>query len=233
MIKILNYTTKTPMQMIGEMAGICWNSKTDSSGANYRRAIDCIESQHGRVEEFPDVYCVIEGYSARCLRELYTHIGGSPTRLQESTRYVNCGNFDYYTGATVDTEEKEDVYFNCMNNIAQSYSKLIELGVSKEDAANVLPLGMLSKMVWKVNLRTLINFMNLRLCGRAYLEIRELALELKKALADYSFEWEQLSNNLFLPKCIYFGKCTEKKPCGNVQLLSKFKKQLWEPIKEK
>ena len=82
MVKIQDYTTLNPLQMIGKEAGICWNAPTDSIKANKRRAIDCIKSNHGRVIEFPDVYMIIEGYSARVIREFYTHIGGSPTRLQ-------------------------------------------------------------------------------------------------------------------------------------------------------
>ena len=90
---ILEYTTKTPLQMIGEMAGICWGSDIEDQKKNYKRAIDCIESGHGRVIEFPDVYMELSGYSAKVIRELYTHIGGQPTRLQASTRYINYTNF--------------------------------------------------------------------------------------------------------------------------------------------
>lgn len=222
MIKILDYTTKVPLQMIGELTGVCWGSNITNSYKNACRAADCIDAGHGRVEEFPDVYCIIEGYSARCLRELYTHIGGNPTRLQESTRYVNCGNFSYYIGDTIKTEEQLKVYKNCMINIASSYDKLIGLGVSKEDAANVLPLGMLSKMVWKVNLRTLVNFMNMRLCGRAYNEIRGLAIELRDNLSSYSPEWREIANHLFIPKCLFYGKCTEKHPCKKTNYLNSY-----------
>lgn len=84
-IKILeDYTTKTPLSLIGEMAGVCWNAKLNDE-ANIARAIDCMRSGHGRVSELPDVYLVIEGFSAKMMRELYTHVGGSPTRLQAST----------------------------------------------------------------------------------------------------------------------------------------------------
>ena len=54
-IKILEeYTTKTPLQLIGEMAGVCWGAKLDKD-KNIARAFDCIKSGHGRVEELPDV----------------------------------------------------------------------------------------------------------------------------------------------------------------------------------
>lgn len=211
MITILPYTTKEPLQMIGYCAGICWNSDVSDPGKNISRALDCINSGHTRTAEFPDVYCIIEGYSARCIRELYTHIVGT-TRLQESTRYVNCDSFDYYD-PTKGNDRQTLVYNQTMTTIRQAYKELIDAGMSKEDAANILPLGMSTKIVWKINLRALIHFMNERLCNRAYKEIRALSNELKSALIDYSTEWAQIANAYFYPKCIADGKCKEKKPC--------------------
>ena len=101
MITIKEYTTKAPLQMIGEFSGICWGANIEDRQKNIKRAWDCIESGHGRTEEFTDVYVVIDGYSAACLRELYTHIGGSPTRLQASTRYI-----DYAKGFDPGNETK-------------------------------------------------------------------------------------------------------------------------------
>jgi thymidylate synthase (FAD) len=68
-------------------------------------------------------------------------------------------------------------------------------------------------MVWKVNLRTLVNFFGMRLCNRAYWEIRALAKELKDALSKYSPEWKEIADALFVPKCVQVGFCTEEKSC--------------------
>ena len=92
---------------------------------------------------------------------------------------------------------------------------------TKEDAANILPLGMESKMVWKINLRALINFMNRRLCTRALKEIRDLAVEIKDRLAEKNEEWFWIADNLFVPTCeIYKYRnpnlvfCPEQQCCG-------------------
>lgn len=101
-ITIQNYTCKNPITMIGFEAGICWGADTADEKKNYRRGLDCLESGHGRTFEFPDVYLTLEGYSARVIREWYTHIGGQPTRLQASTRYINYEHgFDYVTPASI------------------------------------------------------------------------------------------------------------------------------------
>ena len=88
-ITIQKYTTKEPIHMIGYEAGVCWGANVDDEERNYDRGIDCLSSGHGRTFEFPDVYMTIDGYSAKVLREFYTHLSGDPTRLQQSTRYVD------------------------------------------------------------------------------------------------------------------------------------------------
>lgn len=214
-ITILDYTTKAPLNLIGLMAGICWSSDISKNDKNIKRALKCIEDGHGRVEEFPDVYMIIEGFSAKCLRELYTHIGGSPTRLQASTRYIDYSKgFEAVVPHSVEkNSEALKIWNEAISNISTAMNKLKELNVPTEDLTNLLPLAYESKMVWKVNLRTLINFMEMRLCSRAYWEIRELSQLIKKELSNYSNEWKQLCE-LFVPKCKQVGYCTESKSCG-------------------
>jgi thymidylate synthase (FAD) len=221
MITILDYTTKTPLQLMGYMAGTCWGSPLDDPEKNRKRAIKCIEDNHGRVEEMPDVYCVIEGFSGKCLRELYTHIGGSPTRLQASTRYI-----DYEKGFTAIKPKTvkgpaETAWNKAIEHIKDDMKNLKSCEVAKEDYTNLLPLAYESKMVWKVNARTLVNFFNKRLCNRAYWEIRNLANELKKALEEYSDEWKTISKMLFVPDCEKYlflnpnlAFCCESQCCG-------------------
>lgn len=224
MITISEYTTKTPLRMIGEFAGFCWGANTKENERNVKRAIDCIMSEHGRTEEFPDLYLIIDGTSAKCLRELYTHIGGSPTRLQASTRYIDYEKkgVPVITPPSVANKElAKETWDETIEAIKVGMNKLKVFEVPNEDVTNLLPLAYQSKMVWKVNLRTLINFMNKRLCTRAYWEIRQLSNELKKLVSEYSEEWKQIADWLFVPYCERykfinpdFCFCTESKCCG-------------------
>lgn len=91
-VTIQRFTYKNPISMIGEEAGVCWGADTSDPEKNYKRGLDCLENEHGRTFEFPDVYMILDGYSARVIREWYTHIGGAPTRLQASTRYIDYRN---------------------------------------------------------------------------------------------------------------------------------------------
>ena len=137
---IQKHTTMHPIQMIGEEAGICYGSDISSEEKNYKRGLQCIKDGHGRTTEFPQVYLIIEGYSARFMRELYTHIGGAPTRLQASTRYIKYGEFDFITPHSIaGNPEALEVYTYVMDTIADGYRQLEDLGIPKEDTANILP----------------------------------------------------------------------------------------------
>ncbi len=215
-ITILESTTKNPLSLMGERAGICWGSDITDPKKNYKRGLDCLKSGHGRVLEFVNVEMAIDGYSARVIREWYTHLGGAPTRLQASTRYVNYENFDYVTPHTVErSEEAKALYEETMRTVADAAKKLEhELGIPREDAAMLFPLGMSTKIVDKRNLRNLIDMSHQRLCARAYWEYRELMRDIMKALSALSEEWAYVVEHYFVPKCDVSGVCIEKKSCG-------------------
>lgn len=214
---IFSETTDEPITLMGAMAGQCWNSDTTNHNKNFKRGLDCIKSQHGRVMEYPQIYIKLDGYSARVIRELYTHLGGLPTRLQTSTRYVDCHDFGYVVPPSVKNNvEALGIYNNLMENIQNSVSQLEEMGIPREDTALMLPLGMETKVVIRLNLRMLYDMAHQRLCTRAYWEFRELMNDLLDSLAFYSDEWKYLIEEvkLFVPKCEHLGYCPEKHSCG-------------------
>lgn len=213
-ITILPETTIDPISLMGRRAGICWGADITDSEKNYKRGLDCIKSNHGRVFEFVNIEAIIEGYSARVIREWYTHIGGSPTRLQSSTRYVNYDNFEYIIPKTVQTEEQKTWYNNAIDTISQTLKNLEERGVKREDAAMLLPLGMATKIVDKRNVRNVISMAEQRMCSRAYWEYRKLFNEYIKQLRLYSEEWATLIPMVMKPKCDVLGYCPEKYSCG-------------------
>lgn len=214
-VTILPETTKNPITLIGSRAGYCWGADVSDDSKNYRRGLDCIESGHGRTLEYPNIEMVFEGYSARVIREWYTHIGGAPTRLQASTRYINYKEFDYVTPHTVERNEEANKIFNeTMRTIADACATLESIGIPREDAVMMLPLGMETKIVDKRNPRNLIDMSRQRMCTRAYWEFRELFDDILNALKQYSPEWEYIVSTQMMPKCEYLGYCPEKHSCG-------------------
>lgn len=207
MIKVIDYTKK-PLTLMGEVASRCWDSTPSP-----QIGIDCIESNHGRILEYPDITVEISDYSARCIRELYTHIIGT-SRTQQSTRYVNMNSFDYYIPDSIaNNKQAKEIYDKCMANIMKSYSMLRELGTPKEDCANLLPLGSDTKVVLKINARAILHMAELRLCNRALKEYRELMNELLNTISNLDDEWAKIISYA-KPKCEILGYCNEKKSCG-------------------
>lgn len=74
---ILQETVEKPITLMGQRAGICWESDILNAEKNYKRGLSCLEAEHGRVLEYVNVEMILEGYSARVIREWYTHIGGA------------------------------------------------------------------------------------------------------------------------------------------------------------
>ena len=217
---IQEFTTKLPITMIGKEAGVCWGADISNANRNYERGINCLASEHGRTLEFPDVYMILDGYSARVIREWYTHIGGAPTRLQASTRYINYQKgFDYVIPPSILNHKNPRAklaYQQTMEWILAGLQSLDELGIPKEDSALLLPLGMETKIVCKHNLRNLIDMSHQRMCSRAYHEYRDLFADVANALRSYSSEWTYLVDYYFKPKCEYTGFCQEKHSCGRI-----------------
>ena len=215
-VTIIKETTRNPITLMGERAGVCWGANIEDGEKNYKRGLDCLKSGHGRVMEYVDVELILDGYSARVIREWYTHIGGAPTRLQASTRYINYKDFSYVLPPTVArNEEARKIYEDTMAAITKACSELeANYGVPREDAAMLLPLGMSTKIVDKRNVRNLIDMSHQRLCTRAYWEYRQLMRDIMDALSNYSEEWAYLVDQYFVPKSEITGNCTEKKCCG-------------------
>ena len=213
-ITILPETTKNPITLIGHRAGVCWGADVTDDKKNYKRGLDCIKANHGRALEYVNIETIIDGYSARVIRELYTHIGGAPTRLQASTRYIDYSDFDYITPSSLKTDTQKDIYENVMYVISKAAQSLEKQGVPREDIGLMLPLGMTTRIVDKRNVRNVMDMSRQRLCSRAYWEYRELMKNYLDELSKYSEEWATLIPMIMMPKCDMLGYCPETYSCG-------------------
>lgn len=214
-IEVIDHTPN-PLTMMGLCASTCWGSKPKDL---IKTADNCLESDHGRVAEFADVTLVISNYSAKMMRDLYTHIIGT-SRLQASTRYINYENMSYVTPESIQNNSyAQMVYHLVMKDIQKAYKILREQGIPAEDASNLLPLGYQSKMVLKINCRALQHMAEIRTCQRAYHEFRAFMKELIVELKKLDAEWNSFVTNYMKTKCDKTGACLEKHPCPKGRLL--------------
>ena len=213
-ITILPETTKNPITLIGHRAGVCWGADVTDNKKNYKRGLDCIKANHGRALEYVNIETIIDGYSARVIREWYTSLGGAPTRLQASTRYIDYSDFEYITPSSLKTDVEKDIYNNVMYVISKAAQALEKRGIPREDIGLMLPLGMTTRIVDKRNVRNVMDMSRQRLCSRAYWEYRELMKNYLDELSNYSEEWATLIPMIMMPKCEMLGYCPETYSCG-------------------
>ena len=209
----LTRVTENPIGAIEEAACNCYNS--EPTGGKIMKA--CYNSGHHSVLEFCDFTFHIEGVSRALTHQLVRHRLAS--YAQRSQRYCGEGNFDYVIPPSIQKNEVAcKIFKDHMNIINNAYINLQSLGISNEDARYVLPNACETVIEVKMNLRSLIHFMNERLCTRAQWEIRLLALEMKKCIEE---QYPELAEYL-VPKCeIHKGMpfCTEHKSCGRHKTL--------------
>lgn len=204
----LTRVTENPIGAIEEAACNCYNS--EPTGGKIMKA--CYNSGHHSVLEFCDFTFHIEGVSRALTHQLVRHRLAS--YAQRSQRYCGENQFDYVTPSTMTgIPMAEEKYHNIMKEINSLYEELQDLGLPNEDCRYILPNACETIIEMKMNLRSLIHFMNERLCSRAQWEIRLLALEIRKCvLAVYP----ELAEFL-VPKCEIHKKqpfCPEHSTCG-------------------
>lgn len=183
MIQIINHT-EMPLTLIGKIASVCYNSPDDPE-KNYKRGVSCLKRNHGKVLEFADVTIKIEGYSARVMREFYTHNIGI-SKLQKSTRYVSHQKFDFFIPSALKGNQD---YLDHMSKTSELYKKLVQKGVKREDIANILPIGSFTTVVAKLNCRAIQNIVKTRSAPGVYSEFTLLLEEITAALREIDCEW--------------------------------------------
>ncbi len=80
-----------------------------------------------------------------------------------------------------DESMREDLT-NLYNLVYSRYTELLDSGVANEQARMVLPVGLYTQYFWTVNLRALLNFLNLRNADNAQWEIRQYAIAIEEQL---------------------------------------------------
>lgn len=102
------------------------------------------------------------------------------------------------SGLLINIDEDEAItagtnYNNTIQDAYCCYKSLIDTGVAREQARNVLPLATYTECYWKIDLHNLFHFLNLRLHPHAQQEIREFA----NAIYQIVKEWCPVATEAF------------------------------------
>lgn len=102
---------------------------------------------------------------------------------QKSQRYVDERNFTFVEPPKIEENpEAHKIYLDFMESVRETYGKLRDLKIPKEDARFVLPNATTTEIVVTANLREWRHIVELRGSKHAQWEIRRMTIEILKIL---------------------------------------------------
>ena len=186
-------------KLIEKAGRVCYKSDdkiNDSSASGFIRML--IRSGHLSVLEHAYVTVRLKGVSRVFTHQIVRHRLCSFS--QQSQRYVDEEKFSFVIPHKIEENEKaKEKFLGIMEEIRHSYSEILALGVSKEDARFVLPNACCSEIVFSCNFRELRHIFIIRGSKRAQWEIREVFIVLLKKMKDVA------------PDCFYDLSINEEK----------------------
>ena len=230
--------TPEPEKLIAMAAKLCYSStdvatlEQGLTDEKIKSFLDMLMSiGHESPLEHVTFTFAIEGISRSCSHQLVRHRIASYS--QQSQRYVTMNNFKYVIPPNITECGLEEDYVAMMNDLRDKYEyiqkklteKLVEKEgnhdnktikkcekIANEDARFILPNACETSIIVTMNIRSLYNFFEHRMCNRAQWEIRELAWEMWKQCIE-------VSPTLFKhagPPCTHGGCPEGKMSCGQV-----------------
>ena len=208
--------TPEPERVIASAAKLCYSSsdiETLMNGLTEEKVEAFIKKLTDLGHESPLEHCAftfgIEGVSRTLLAQLTRHRIASYS--VKSQRYVKEDWFEYVTPNSIEEDDMLFLeYIRLMKDIQEFYNSAIKRGIPAEDARYALPNACSTQLIMTFNIRSLLNFFELRCCNRAQWEIRKMAdmmLDICKEIAPNIFAKAGAS-------CVR-GKCKEgKMSCG-------------------
>lgn len=133
--------------------------------------------QHESPVEHVSITFELSNISRACATQILRHRVGSYN--QESLRYVDVSNYEYITpDAIAYNKEANKLFLQVVNKAKNTYKKLLELGIKKEDARACLPIATATRLIFTYNFRQIRHFLRERLSPRAQREIRLVACKM-------------------------------------------------------
>ena len=214
-VKLLTHTPE-PEKIIAAAAKLCYSNKVDIDSImddltpeNTEKFIeDLMDMGHESPLEHVSFTFAVEEVSRNFTHELVRHRLSSYS--QRSMRYCSESNCKIIKPVRFNYKEDANKVFDDFSQASiAAYNELLNQGVAKEDARYILPNGVATRIIFTMNLRTLLHFFNLRICNRAMLEMRLVAakmLELCKEVSPVLFKKAGAS-------CRSLGYCPEGSKC--------------------
>ena len=98
----------------------------------------------------------------------------------------------------IDEQVEATMYWRTtQNNTIETYNKLLDMGVAKEQARSILPLTVYTKVWWTASFQSIMNFIELRDEKTSQVEIQEYAKALKEIMLETFPETTKLWSEIY------------------------------------
>lgn len=230
-VRIIGYTDN-PLDVIWTAAKVCYSDKSlddifeeakskGSLGTEETRKEmadfiwNIVKSGHASIMEHASITFAISGISRVTSHQLVRHRVASYS--QRSQRYV--GDTTTIIPHTIlSNGEAMNEVDELVKQAKKVYADLVELGIPKDHARFILPMGSSTQLVASFNYRELMHLFGLRCCSRASDEIRMMAHTMLVCCREVSPE----IFNRIGPNCYTTGVCPEgKRSCGKMEEMKK------------
>ncbi len=163
-------------------ARTCYNSNDKMTADSHKNFLaNLIKNGHLSVLEHSFATFLIDEISRACSHQLVRQRLASFS--QRSQRYINEKDFSFIIPPEVEENNKaRQIYIETIKNIQDSYNKLVEMGIKKEDARFLLPNATNTTITMTANFREWLHIIDLRVSRHAQWEIRNLFIEIWKKL---------------------------------------------------
>jgi thymidylate synthase (FAD) len=167
-----------------EHAGrVCYRSEGRGNPAGFLRAR--LREGHESIIEHASASFEVSGISRACSHQLVRHRLASYS--QESQRYVDMADPEIVIPEAVqNAPEAQAVWDDFIDQVKETYARLRDLGVRKEDARFVLPNAAATRIIVTMNFRELLHFFRLRVTPEAQWEIRQVGVRMLELLVPHA-----------------------------------------------
>lgn len=204
--------TQAPEYVIGASLAITQDTNPESTKeineVSPKTFAYLVRAGHGSVLEHVNFHFVIERISRALLAQLTRHRMGSFTAASQHYNDYRAWPFSM-PAIPEDKPEARNIVLNILQEIEGAYTSLVDKhGVSVHEARMVLPQAAQCALYWTINLRSLINFLQQRLCHR---NVPEMQIFACKVLVEVQREMPFMTLDVIGPSCVSSGRCTQGK----------------------
>lgn len=190
--------SKYPAEIIALALDLTMHSNEEHVPATftYKLGKYLLDAEHTSPLEHVSYTFLLQGVSRSFLAQITRHRMGSFTSA--SQHYQNYQDYPCIVA------EKSNELVYALNSSFEAYTNLIKLGEPKEEARQVLPNAAAVNLLWTVNARGLLTFLQQRLC---YRNVKEMQMFAEQVLSLVLPTLPEIFTHVG-PQC-FTGKCKQ------------------------